>query len=146
MKNIFLTIAFLIATSCYAITPDQLYQEFANKPDSESIKIGKFALSLLKPFEKKIKNISSIQLLNLENCTPTVKDQFADRIKKLDTDKYELVVKDNENGSAKSIYILTEDNLIREIIILSTGEDCCFCLIKGKLSQENLKQMVTEAD
>ena len=141
MRKVILCIALLVAVSGYAAGIDTLYKDFADQPGAEGYKVGKFLLAMAKPLNKSLRGLDLVEMVDLENCSSVIKQQFEARIQQIDTTKYTKAVSENSDGSKTAVYMVVEKEMIREILIVMQGEECGFIYMKGKMKPEDLQDM-----
>lgn len=141
MRKVILCIALLIAVSGYAAGIDTLYKDFADQPGAEGYKVGKFLLAMATPLNKALKGLDLVEMVDLENCSSAIKQQFEARIQQIDTTKYTKAVNENSDGSKTAVYMIVEKEAIREILIVMQGEECGFIYMKGKIKPGDLQDL-----
>lgn len=142
MRKVLLCItAILIAVSSYAADIDTFYKDFANQPGAEGYKVGKFLLAMAKPLNKSLRGLDLIEMVDLGNCSSAVKQQFKKQVQQIDTTKYTKAVSESSDGSEVFVYMVVKDETIREILVVTQGEESGFVYMKGKLKPEDLQEM-----
>lgn len=84
MKRILILFAFTISVlGASAQSIKALFRQYKSEKDVEYVHLSRFVMSMVKTLAKTekedvkvLKAISSIQVLNLEDCTPTVRHNF----------------------------------------------------------------------
>ncbi|SFU39765.1 protein of unknown function [Porphyromonadaceae bacterium KHP3R9] len=128
-----------------SISLEQLYRKFANARNVEKVSLGGLKALLFKPLSAKYGNgfsISGIHVLELDGCSNEVKQQFNSMAEKLRDDKYEVLLKANEQDEKTRILARIEKEEIRELVILSLGDEPVLVRIKGKFKPEHIQQLV----
>ena len=89
------------------------------------------------------KKVSSISVLELEDCSKKVKDDFAEAVSKLNTGKYETLVKSNDDDEKVNILLKTSKDTIKEMLIVDIdGDEATLVQIKGKIKRSDIDKMV----
>lgn len=125
---------------------DKLFAEFSDAPNVENVKINKFLMTLIKPFmsgedTRGLKGINSMQILALSSCSSDIKNSFAEKVKTLNDESYETLVRSNQNGENVRILVKIDKEEIRELVILTTGEGAAIVKIKGKFNKSDLAKL-----
>lgn len=141
MRKVILCIALLIAASGYATGIDTFYDNFAEQPGAEGYKVGKFLLAMAKPLNKSLRGLDLIEMVDLENCSSQVKQQFEKQVQQIDTTQYAMAVSETEDGVETAVYMMMKDQMIRELLIVMRGKECGFIYMKGKVKLEDLQDM-----
>lgn len=146
MKQTLLLILLWVSSGCMAAGLDTLYKEFSEKPRAESFRVGKFVLSMAKAVHKELKGLDAIEMVDLTACDPGVKQQFRRTVQQIDTLAYTHFATRDEEGSTLGVYMLLEDDLVREFLCVVDGDECSFVYMKGKLSSSDLQQLQQWSD
>jgi hypothetical protein len=125
---------------------DKLFSEFSHAPKVENVKINKFLMTLIKPFmngddTRGLKGINSMQILALSSCSSDIKNSFAEKVKTINDESYETLVRSNQNGENVRILVKIDKEEIRELVILTTGEGAALVKIKGKFKKSDLARL-----
>jgi hypothetical protein len=125
------------------VNVSKLYNEFAGSKNAEKVRLGGLLLSLAKTFDGKnneLANISGIKVLSLEDCSPEVKRRFGEQVAKLKDNRYETFLNSSEDGEKTKILLRFDKNLIRELVIVTTGDDPSLISISGKISPKDIEK------
>ena len=151
MKKIIATLALIIACqSTFAQNIDTLFEKFSKEQQAESVSIPPFMMSLGKLFMSDedlsiAKGISSLRILDLEDCPTTVKERFSEQVNKLHLEGYEPMIQVNEDGEKVRIFALPYKDSIKELLLVCSGkDDCALIQMKGKIKKEDIAQLVNE--
>lgn len=155
MKTFILSLLFIVASaSAQAQTPGDLFRYFKGAKDAEYVHLGKLAFALMRPFVKghddadtrmAMRCIRSMKALDLDDCTDEVKHKFAQMAKNLKTNGYEELVRSNEKGGRALILMRQKKNVIRELLILSAGDDdCSMVQFKGKIKPDDVEKLMKD--
>ena len=151
MKKIIATLALIIVCQgIFAQNIDTLFEKFSKEQQAESVSIPPFMMSLGKLFMSNedlsiAKGISSLRILDLEDCPTTVKERFSEQVNKLHLEGYEPMIQVNEDGEKVRIFALPYKDSIKELLLVCSGkDDCALIQMKGKIKKEDIAQLVNE--
>lgn len=142
----------LLAFSAYSqskVSFEHLYNRFAQEKNAEKVKVGGLLMFLTKPLVAKYAdgfNISSVHVLALEECSQDVKLRFNTLAEKLIDDKYEVLLKANDKEEKTRILARFQNDAIRELVIVSMGNEPTLVRIKGKIKPEDVQKLVNPDD
>ncbi|MDD3968726.1 MAG: DUF4252 domain-containing protein [Proteiniphilum sp.] len=124
-------------------TLNELYREFAGAEKVTKVNLNGLALMLAKPFMEKHSGgkLTSIRVLSLEECPQEVKERFSRAALSFHDDQYELFLNTNDKDEKARIFVKIEDQLIREMVILTMGDDPALVHLKGKFNPSDIDQM-----
>lgn len=144
MKRIYLICLILFISSpwSFAQSIDRLFKEYKKVENVECVNVGGFLMSFVKPFCKEAAGVNSIQVIDLSSCTVDVKSEFTKKVKKLKDKDYETLVRHNEDGETTLVLIAIKKEEIRELIVITTGEDCTMVRIKGRIKQSDVDALI----
>jgi len=133
----------LVAQWSFGQNIDKLFAEFSDAPNVENVKLNKFLMTLIKPFANGedmagLKGTDSLQVLDLSECSSDIKKEFAEKVKSLIDEGYETLVRSNDNGENVRVMVKVKNEEIRELVVVSTGNDASLVRIKGKFKQSDL--------
>ena len=130
------------------MTISNLYNDFANEQNAEKVNVGGLLMLVAKPFINQYGggSISSIKVLSLEECTPEVKTRFNEQAKKFRDKKYELFLNANEQDEKTRIFLRFDKNMVREMVIISMGDDPALITLKGKISPKDIEKWMSDRD
>ena len=151
MKKIIATLALIIACqSTFAQNIDTLFEKFSKEQQAESVSIPPFMMSLGKLFMSNedlsiAKGISSLRILDLEDCPTNVKERFSEQVNKLHLEGYEPMIQVNEDGEKVRIFALPYKDSIKELLLVCSGkDDCALIQMKGKIKKEDINVMMND--
>ena len=136
----------------FAQNIDAVYNEFKDVKGVESVSVSPFLMKFARLFmdsEDKnnplIKGTHSVKVLDLEDCTKDIKKQFTQRVNQLQHNGYETQLQAKKDGENVKIIAKKEDQVINELLVLTTGnDDCALALIKGKIRQEDIQAIIDD--
>lgn len=154
MKRILLflliSILSLSVTSHAKSTAKSIFTEFSSESGAESVNISPFMIKLSRlvagniPETEILNKISSVKVLDLENCSADVKNRFAKRAADFSADGMEELINASENGEKVRMFTVSHNNLIRKLVVLcySVNGDCCMVEINGKFSLDQVDSIL----
>lgn len=157
MKKVLFTLLLVMATfAANATTPDEIFTMFKHMPNASYTHLPKLLIKAglacgkndvdddAKDIAKNIaKKVSSISVLELEDCSKKVKDDFTEAVSKLNTGKYETLVKSNDDDEKVNILLKTSKDTIKEMLIVDIeGDEATLVQIKGKIKRSDIDKMV----
>ena len=153
MKRLIFTMIVICACQMsFAQNTDALYNEFKDVKGVESVSVSPFLMKFARLFMDSddknnplIKGTHSVKVLDLEDCTKDIKKQFTQKVSQLEHNGYETWMQVKEDGENVKIIAKMEDQMIRELLVLTTGnDDCALVLIKGKIKQEDIQAIIDD--
>jgi hypothetical protein len=153
MKKTIATLALIFALQgVYAQSIDDMFNRYKDKNGTEFVSIPPFLIKLGRLFMDKedkdyrlIKGVNSVKTLDMEDCSSEVKESFLKDANKLNLSGYETLVQTKEKGETVKLIAKMDEEAIRELIILITGnEECGLTLLEGKLMKEDINMIMTE--
>ena len=89
--------------------------------------------------------LSSVRVLDLEECSSRIKANFTKRIATLNRHGYETLVRAKDNDGSVQILAKGKKDIIKELLIVCGGnEDCALILLKGNIRQEDIDKLVQQ--
>lgn len=150
IKYLFTIALFWICSTVQAQGVDAIFNEFKNEPNAESVTIPPFLMSIGKLFvhgegSEIASKIKSLKVLELERCTPSIKDRFSKRIENLTKEGYETLVRVNDSGEKVRILSKLKKDYISELVIICVDEgDCTLVQLNGKIRQKDIDKLVAQ--
>ncbi len=134
----------LLALTLYSQTSvNELYQSFAKESNVDKVNLNEFAMFLMRPFSETDteSKITSISVLSLEECSPDVKNRFNKSALDFNDDEYELFVSANDENEKVRIFLKFQKEIIREMVILTMGDNPALIQLKGKILPSEIESM-----
>ena len=134
----------LLVLSLYSQTSvEQLYRTFSKESNVEKVNLNELAMFMMRPFSNNDteSKITSISVLSLEDCSPEVKERFNKTALNFNDKDYELFVSSNEENEKVRIFLKFQKDFIREMVILSMGDEPAKVQLKGKISPSEIESM-----
>lgn len=122
---------------------NRLFKEFASAEEVQSVRLGSAAMQLASFFTESF-GIDGIEALEFSHCDKSVKERFSAAIQKLNDPKYEKMITAKEQGNHTQVLAYLEKDMIRELIILVTGNNYALVRIKGNIKPSDLEKVVKE--
>lgn len=151
MKKYLVTIVIIwICSLVNAQNVDDIFKEFQDQPNAECVNVSPFLMSFGKLFahgegSNIISKIKSMKVLELERCTPDIKERFSRSIEKLQLNKYEMLMRVNDSGEKVRILAKQKKDYISELLIICVDqEDCTLVQINGTIRQKDIDQLVAQ--
>lgn len=144
MKKILViaTIALIAQLSYGQQKVDQLFNKFRTESDITSVNMDTIAMKLA--LFKKGMGVEGIEILRFNDCKQNVKERLDTAIKNLKDPAYETMIKSNKNDSRTRILVKIEKNKIRELVILTTGDDYALIRIKGNMDPQHMGKFIND--
>ncbi len=150
MKKLLCSLALLLAItlSVGAQSSASLIKHFKDSPEAEYVGIPSLVMSFMKWFAdedsedgRTFKMINSLSVLDLESCSPEVRTRFAREAKALQKNGYDLLTEVKDDGNWVQILIKEKRNKIRELLVLSLGDDCALVKIGCNINREDAARL-----
>lgn len=133
----------LLCQAVYSQNIDKLFNEFSGKENVTRISIGKEIMKLSSIFTETM-GVEQIEVLAFEECSANVKENLETAIRNLKDSRFETMVTSNENDSRTRILIRIDQEMIRELVVLTTGTSSALVRIKGKIKPSDIEKVVKE--
>ena len=139
----------VLAFTCqmaFCQTYDELINKFKDKPEAEAVEIPKLMLNLAlteadSNTKTLFKNIDCMKMLDLNNCSDTVKKDFMAQAGKLEA-KYNKLADVSEDGETTLLFVDGEEDPIKAVIVItSSKEECEMVVLEGKLQLDQLENI-----
>ena len=151
MKKYLVATALIIACqSTFAQSTKDIFEEFGKEWNAESVSISPFLMNIGRLFMDSdtpeiAKSINSMKVLDLEDCSNKVKARFNEKVNNLQLKGYETMIQAIEDGEKVRILTRIENNTVRELLIVCTGnDDCALIQLNGKIKKEDIAELVNE--
>lgn len=122
---------------------DQLFNEFSRAHQSEGVKLGKLFMSFAGLFTDTM-GVDSIEAYALDSCPSDTKEKLSKAMRELKDSKFETMVSSNEEGSRTKVMVRIEKEMIRELVVVTTGSSNALVRIKGKIKPSDIDRVVNK--
>lgn len=142
MKRYFVILALItISQTGFSQTMNQLFDSFSKQDHVTKVTMGKFIMKLSSVFTETM-GVDGIEVLDLDECGEKVKKNFSNAIRDLKDPTFETMVTSNEKDSRTKVMIRIDKEMIRELVVLTTGKDNALIRIKGKIKPSDIEKVV----
>ena len=138
MKKLFIIIASFLAISDLSYgqnTVDDLFKQFAKRENTTSVHIGKMTMGFASLFTETM-GVNNIEVIDLEDCSENIGAEFCKAVSELKDPEYETMI--------SSILVKMEKDYIKEMVILTSGDDNAIVRLKGKIKPEDINKVINE--
>jgi hypothetical protein len=144
-KTLFLLLALLLMSPVMHSQKsiEQLFNEFSNEKGVEHVNIGKFTMTFVGIF-KNMMGVNGIEVLSFGGCEQSMKDKLNQAIASLKDVNYETMVSVNEGTERTKVLVKLKDDTIREIVVLTSGDNPAIVRIKGKIKPSDFENVIKE--
>ncbi|MDR1919555.1 MAG: DUF4252 domain-containing protein [Tannerellaceae bacterium] len=122
---------------------NQLFKEFSSLKNVNKADIGSLSLKLAGIFTDTF-GVESIEVLEFGSCSEEVKKDFAQAVKSLKDAAFETVVNSSKEGERAKILLRIQDDVIRELVVLSSGNSPAMVRIKGNIKKSDVEKVINE--
>ena len=151
MKRVLILFVFalsVLGTSAQSV--EALFRQYRNEKNVAYVHIPRFVMSMVKMLAKAgqdeagaLKAVSSVRALDMESCSPAVRKNFQKTLQTFQPAGYTPVVFCKEGDETSYIYIKEKKGYIRELLILSAGNnEGAIMQIKGKIKPDDVDTVV----
>ncbi|MFR5269943.1 MAG: DUF4252 domain-containing protein [Hoylesella buccalis] len=96
-------------------------------------------------YTKYIKHINSIKVLDMEDCSKAVKQQFFKDVTQLKTVGYEELMTAKEADEQTVIMVKRSKTRIKELVIIDSGDDnAALIQIMGNIKDSEIQKIIAE--
>lgn len=130
-----------------------LMKKYKNSPKAEYVHVPKVMITLAKAiktgdaddYTKYLKNIDSIKVLDMEDCSKAVKQQFFKDVARLKTVGYEELMTAKEADEQTVILVKRSKTRIKELVIVdSDDDDASLIQILGNIKNSEIQKIIAE--
>lgn len=122
---------------------NSLYRDFSHESNVSKVNLNGMMMILARPFIDKQTDskISSIRVLSLDECAQDVKERFNNSALNFKDDDYELFVSSNEKEEKVRVFLKFQDNMIREMVVMTMGDSPALIRLKGKIKPSDIENL-----
>ncbi|MDR0437539.1 MAG: DUF4252 domain-containing protein [Bacteroidales bacterium] len=124
---------------------NQLFKEFSKKEGVERVNLGRVSMGFVRLFTG-IKGVSEIEMLDFSDCCPRVKDRINREIISLRDADYETLISVNDEGERVRILVKLKNDAIRELIVMTAGNEPALIRIKGKIRPSEVENIMNKSN
>lgn len=155
MKKVMMmaVLAFMTMTVQAQMSVDRLMRKYKHSPKAEYVHVPKLMMSLAKTimtadaddYSKYIKHINGIKVLDMEDCSKAVKQQFFKDVARLKTVGYEELMTAKEADEQTVIMVKRSRTGIKELVIIDSGDDdAALIQIMGNIKDSEIQKILAE--
>lgn len=155
MKKVMMmaVLAFMAMSVQAQMSVDGLMKKYKKLPKAEYVHVPKVMITLAKAikigdaddYTKYLKNIDSIKVLDMEDCSNAVKQQFLKDADQLKTAGYEVLMTAKEAKEQTVILTKRSKTGIKELVIVdSDDDDATLIQILGKIKNSEIQKIVAK--
>lgn len=155
MKKVMIiaVLAFMTMTVQAQMSVDRLMRKYKHSPKAEYVHVPKMMMTLAKTiktadsddYTKYIKHINSIKVLDMEDCSNAVKQQFFKDVTQLKTTGYEELMTAKEADEQTVIMVKRSKTGIKELVIVDSGDDdAALIQILGNIKDSEIQKILAE--
>lgn len=120
---------------------DQLFNDFSKEKNVSRVSLGSISMKLAS-LVTDVMGVEGIEVLSLNECSNSVKENFHSALKKFKDSGYETMVTSNENNSRTRVLVKMKEDIIRELVVFTSGESNALIRIKGKIKASDIDALV----
>lgn len=155
MKKVMMiaVMAFMTMTVQAQMSVDRLMRKYKHSPKAEYVHVPKMMMTLAKAiktgdaddYTKYLKHIDSIKVLDMEDCSNAVKQQFFKDVTQLKTAGYEELMTVKEADEQTVILAKRNKTGIKELVIVdSDNDDAALIQILGNIKNSEIQKIVAD--
>lgn len=155
MKKVMMmaVLAFMAMTVQAQMSVDRLMRKYKTSPKAEYVHVPKMMMKLAKAiktgdaddYTKYLKHIDSIKVLDMEDCSNAVKQQFFKDVTKLKTAGYEELMTAKEAKEQTVILAKRNKTGIKELVIVELdNDDAALIQILGNIKNSEIQKIIAE--
>lgn len=155
MKKVMMmaVLAFMAISVQAQMSVDGLMKKYKSSPKAEYVHVPKAMITLAKAiktgdaddYTKYLKHIDSIKVLDMEDCSNAVKQQFFKDVARLKTTGYEELVTAKEADEQTVIMVKRNKTGIKELVIVNSGDDdAALIQILGNIKNSEIQKIVAK--
>lgn len=155
MKKVMIiaALAFMTMTVQAQMSVNHLMRKYKHSPKAEYVHVPKMMMTLAKAiktgdaddYTKYLKHIDSIKVLDMEDCSNAVKQQFFKDVTQLKTAGYEVLMTAKEADEQTVIMVKRSKTGIKELVIVDSGDDdAALIQIMGNIKDSEIQKIVAK--
>lgn len=120
---------------------DRLFRDFSKEKNVNRLSVGDISMKLAGLFTD-VMGVEGIEILSLDECSSSVKENFQSALKTFKGSGYETMVTSNENNSRTRVLVKIEEEIIRELLVFTSGDNNALVRIKGKITPSDIDTLI----
>lgn len=120
---------------------DKLFSDFSKEKNVSRVSLGTISMKLAS-LVTDVMGVEGIEVLSLNQCNSSVKENFQSALKKFKDSGYETMVTSNENNSRTRVLVKIKEDIIQELIVFTYGESNALIRIKGNIKASDIDSLV----
>lgn len=151
MKKYFIIAMLFSAQILCAVNVNSIINEFKDADRAEYVSVPWILMKMGHMFmDEEDKDdiaarLNSVRILDLEECSSSVKAKFTKRISSLNRHGYETMIRTKDQDGSVQILVKEKRNIIKELLIVCGGkDDCALILLKGNIRPEDIDGLVQQ--
>ena len=122
---------------------DKLFNDFTKEKGVNHVNVGKITMTFAGLFTD-VMGVSGVEVFSFDSCEQAVKDKLNEAIASLKDNDYETMVSVNEDNERTRILVKLKDEVIKELVVLTTGDDPAMIRIKGNIKQSDIEKVINK--
>jgi hypothetical protein len=122
---------------------EKLFREFAEMKGVNKVTVGSITMTFAGLFTD-THGVAGVEVFDLSSCTGELKKHFSDAVRSLKDFGFETMVNSNENGEHTKVLLRIQDDVIHELVVLTSGNSPAMVRIKGKIKKSDIEKIVNE--
>lgn len=130
-----------------AQTVNGLFRQFKDQPEAEYKNLAPLLMGVIKTFaideedDKVIKSIKSIRVLDLEECAPEIRREYARKSRTLKPSGMEMLMQVKEDEGTVRIWGKIKREKVEEVLVLTPDK---MVSIKGRFDLDKISQLINQ--
>ena len=130
-----------------AQTVNGLFRQFKDQPEAEYRNLAPLLMGIIKTFaideedDKVIKSIKSIRVLDLEECAPEIRREYARKARNLKPRGMEMLMQVKEDEGTVRIWAKIKREKVEEVLVLTPDK---MVSIKGRFDLDKISQLINQ--
>ena len=130
-----------------AQTVNGLFRQFKDQPEAEYRNLAPLLMGVIKTFaideedDEVIKSIKSIRVLDLEECAPEIRREYARKSRTLEPSGMEMLMQVKEDEGTVRIWGKIKREKVEEVLVLTPDK---MVSIKGRFDLEKISQLINQ--
>lgn len=130
-----------------AQTVNGLFRQFKDQPEAEYRNLAPLLMGVIKTFaideedDKVIKSIKSIRVLDLEECAPEIRREYARKSRTLKPSGMEMLMQVKEDEGTVRIWGKIKREKVEEVLVLTPDK---MVSIKGRFDLDKISQLINQ--